>query len=318
MRSDQDHGSTTTNDSEVDTEENQHPDDDKAAPFSDSVKSHIYEDSVKMVTKFSSLRIQTELYLDSITVKVTTLVTCIMDLESITYPNQKTVFTELRVLNDVSDVFAFLVDTKLVSFLQYNIIEHIIVSFCSENEGLTEMLKDYKDDFNKYVKRRICESSLFEERNLIEFDGSSATSPMLVMVTDHTWNKFIPLMTAMNFRKYVVEIFGIKEFNLNLKSVDAKCLRFYFEVPSCFHELVFPLTSEQEECLWKYGIAKIQYGQVTLDIGIDFVVHSIVEKKNGMVIIFIAYSVLVIAPLGGMLLVYRPETQGSINQQHCD
>ena len=277
MRSDHDHGSTTTNESEVDTEENQHPDDDKAAPFSDSVKSQIYEDSVKMVTKFSSLRIQTEDYLDSKAVKVKRLVTCIVDLESITYPDQNTVLTELRVLNDVSDVFAFLVDRKLVSFLQYKIIEHIIESFCSENERLTTMLKDYKDDFNKYVKRRVCESSLFEERKLIEFDGSSAASPMLVMVTDHSWDKFIPLMTAMNFRRYVVEIFGIKEFNLNLKSVDAKCLRFYFEVPSCFHELVFPLTPEQEECLWKYGIAKIQYGQVTLEnTGIDFVVLSII------------------------------------------
>ena len=276
MRSDQDHGSTTTNESEVDTEENQHPDDDKAAPFSDSVKSQVREDSVKMVTKFSSLRIQTERYLDSIAVKVTALVTCIVDLESITYPDQNTVLTELRALNDVSDVFAFLVDRKLVSFLQYNIIEHIIVNFCSENEELAKMLKDYKLDFNNYVKRCICESSLFEERKLIEFDGKSDSRPMLVLVTDHSWDKFKPLMTAMNFRKYVVEIFGIKEFHLDLKSIDAKCLRFYFEVPSCFHELVFPLTPEQEECLWKYGITKIQYGQVTLDIGIDFVVLSIV------------------------------------------
>ena len=221
IRSDQDHGSITTNDSEVYTEENRHPDDDKAAPLPDSVKSQIYEDSVKMVTKFSTLRIQTELYLDRIAVNVTTLVTFIMDLESITYPDQKTILTELRALNDVRDVFAFLVDRKLVSFLQYNIIEHIIVSFCSENEELTKMLKDYKFDFNKYVKRRICESSLFEERKLIQFDGSSATTPMLVMVTDHTWDKFIPLRTAMNFRKYVVEIFGIKEFHLGLKSIDA-------------------------------------------------------------------------------------------------
>ena len=276
MRSDQEHGSTTTNDSEVDTEENQHPDDDEAAPFSDSVKSQIFEDSVKIVEKFSFLTTQTELYLDSKPVRVKTLVTCIVGLESITYPDQKMVFTELRAQKDVSDVFAFLVDRKLVSFLQYNIIERIIVSFCSENEELTEMLKDYKDDFNKYVKRRICESSLFEEKKLIQFDGSSDSEPMLVMVTDHTWDKFKPLMTAMNFRKYVVEIFGIKEFHLDLKSIDAKCLRFYFEVPSCFHELVFPLTPEQEECLWKYGITKIQYGQVTLDIGIDFVVLSIV------------------------------------------
>ena len=226
---------------------------------------------MEIVTKFGSLTTQTELYLYSIAVEVTTLVTCIVSIESITYPDQKTILTELRNINDVSHVFAFLVDRKLVSFLQYNIIEHIIVNFCSAKLELTTMLKDYKNDFNKYVKRRICESSLFEEKKWIEFDGSSDTRPMLVMVTDHSWDKFKPLITAMNFRKYVVEIFGIKEFHLDLKSIDAKCLRFYFEVPSCFHELVFPLTSEQEECLWKYGIAKIQYGNLTL--GMYFVVH---------------------------------------------
>ena len=166
MQSDQEHGSTTNIDSEVDAdqEENQHPDDDKAAPFSVSVKSQIFEDSVKIVEKFSLLTTQTELYLDSKPVGVKTLVTCIVGLESITYPDQKMVFTELRAQKDVSDVFAILVDKKLVSFLQYNIIERIIVSFCSENEELTKILTDYKDDFNKYVKRRICESSLFEER----------------------------------------------------------------------------------------------------------------------------------------------------------
>ena len=225
-----------------------------------------------MITEFNSLRTQTELYLVDKPVNIKTLVTCIVGLESQTYPDQKTVLAELRALNDVSDVFAFLVDENLVSFLQYNIIEQIIENFCSENAKLSKMLNEYKAHFNDYVKRRICESSLFEEKKLIEFEGKSDSEPMLVMVTDHTWDKFKPLMTAMNFRKYVVEIFGIKEFHLNLKSIDAKCLRFYFEVPSCFHELVFPLTPEQEECLWKYGITKIQYGQLTLEnTGIDFV-----------------------------------------------
>ena len=90
--------------------------------------------------------------------------TCIVGLESITYPDQKMVLPELRALNDVSDVFAFLVDKKLVSFLQYSIIEHVIVTLCYGNKGLTKMLTDYKVDFNKYVKRRICESCLFEEK----------------------------------------------------------------------------------------------------------------------------------------------------------
>ena len=272
MRSDQENGSTTTNDSEVDTEENQHPDDDKAAPFCDSVKSQIYEDSAEMVTKFNFLTLYTKQYLESTKVEVKTLLLCIRGLEPIIHPHQKTILKDLDDLNDVSGVFLFLVTRKLVSFLQYNIIEQIIAFFCLKNQELTEMLKEYKIDFNKYVKRRICDSSLFEERKWIEFDGSSAASPMLVMATDHSWDKFKPFMTAMNFRKYVVEIFGIKEFYLDLKSIDANCLRFYFEVPNCFHELVFPLTPEQEECLWKYGIAKIQYGQVTLEnTGIDFV-----------------------------------------------
>ena len=51
--------------------------------------------------------------------------TCIVGLEPIT--NQKTVMTELWAQNDVSDVFAFLVRRKLVTFLQYSIIEHVIV-----------------------------------------------------------------------------------------------------------------------------------------------------------------------------------------------
>ena len=277
MRSDQENGSTTTNDSEVDAdqEENQHPDDDTAAPFSDQVRSRIHKDSVKICKKFDVLTTQTELYLCKEKVEVTTLVTCIVGLESVTFPDQKTVLAELRALNDVTHVFAFLVDRKLVSFLQYDIIEQIIVSFCSENAKLSKMLNDYKAHFNDYVKRRICESSLFEERKWIEFDGKSDSKPMLVMATDHTWDKFKSLMTAMNFREHVGEIFGIEEFHLDLKSIDAKCLRFYFEVPSCFHELVFPLTPEQEECLWKYGIVKIQYGQVTLDIGMDCGVRSI-------------------------------------------
>ena len=284
MQSDQEQGNTNDNEMDADQEESQHTDYDKPAPFSDSVRSQIFEDSVKIVKKFSFLTTQTELYLDSKPVKVETLVTCIVCLESITYPDQKMELTELRALNDVSGVFAFLVDKKLVSFLQYSIIEHVIVTFCSENKRLTNMLTDYKVDFNKYVKRRICESSLFEEKKLIQFDGKSDSEPMLVMVTDHSWDKFKTLMTAMNFRKYVVEIFGIKEFHLNLKSIDAKCLRFYFEVPSYFHELVFPLTPEQEECLWKYGIAKIQYGNLTLEnIGIDFVVQSIVLQTTTIV-----------------------------------
>ena len=197
---------------------------------------------------------------------------------------KKRLNSELWDQNDVSDVFAFLVRRKLVSFLQYDIIEQIIVNFCSENENLSKMLKDYKVNFNMYVKRRICESSLFEEKKLIQFDGKSDSEPMLVMVTDHSWDKFKTLMTAMNFRKYVVEIFGINEFHLDLKSIDAKCLRFYFEVPSYFREFVFPLTPEQEECLWKYGIEKIQYGNLTLENrGINFVVRSIVLQTTTIV-----------------------------------
>ena len=237
MQSDQEQGNTNDNEMDADQEETQHPDYDKPAPFSDSVRSQIFEDSVKIVKKFSFLTTQTELYLDSKPVKVITLVTCIVGLESITYPDQKMVLTELRALNDVSDVFAFLVDKKLVSFLQYSIIEHVIVTFCSENKALTKMLTDYKFDFNKYVKRRICESSLFEEKKLIQFDGKSDSEPMLVMITDHSWDKFKPLMTAMNFRKYVVEESMI--FILISKALMPSAYGFTLKFQAAFMSLCF-------------------------------------------------------------------------------
>ena len=51
MQSDQEQGNTNDNEMDADQEESQHPDYGKPAPFSDSVRSQIFEDSVKIVKK---------------------------------------------------------------------------------------------------------------------------------------------------------------------------------------------------------------------------------------------------------------------------
>ena len=55
IQSDQDRGNTNDNEMDADQEETQHTDDDKPSPFSDSVQSQIFEDSVKIVKKFCFL-----------------------------------------------------------------------------------------------------------------------------------------------------------------------------------------------------------------------------------------------------------------------
>ena len=60
------------------------------------------------------------------------------------------------------------------------------------------------------------------------------------------------------------QIFGIQEFYLDLESIDTKCLKLNFVVPSCMEDLVFPLTSEQEEKLREYGIAAVYFGKYTI------------------------------------------------------
>ena len=216
--------------------------------------SRLYSDSVDIVKHFSRLRTGTELYLQKKDTSVEVLVTCVMDLDPITYPGQKSPLNELRGAKSISGVFRILVDMKIISFLQFSIVENIITSLCKENVELTDELAAYKAHFSRYIQARVFENYLFQDT---ELKSSSSMTPHLVIVTDETWDKHKTFVNVHELKMHVVKILGIQEFYLNLKSISANCLKLKYAVPSFMKELVFPLTPEQEDKLREYGITEL-------------------------------------------------------------
>ena len=241
-------------------------------PHREMLRCQLYGDSSDIVKHFGNLRVRTELYLLKKDTSVKSLVTCVMDLDPITYPGQPSPLNELKSAESISDVFQFLVGMKMISFLQYSIVEHIIVGLCTESDELNEALQKYKDHFSRYVKVRVCESYLFQKGEMKVFDekNPSCSTPHLIIVTDKTWSQYIPFLNTLDLRRHVVQIFGIQEFLLDLESIDTNCLKLSYVVPSCMEDLVFPLTPEQEEKLREYGISEVYFGQY----------HYIMEKKS--------------------------------------
>ena len=223
-----------------------------AEPHKEMLLSRLYSESVDIVKHFSRLRTGTELYLQKKDTGVEVLVTCVMDLDPITYPGQKSPLNELRSAKSISGVFRILVDMKIISFLQFSIVENIITSLCKENVELTDELKEYKAHFSRYIQARVFESYLFQEREL-----KASMTPHLVIITDETWDKHKKFVNIHELKTHVVKILGIQEFYLNLKSISANCLKLKYAVPTCMKELVFPLTPEQEAKLREYCVTEL-------------------------------------------------------------
>ena len=241
-------------------------------PHKEMLRCQLYGASSDIVEHFGILTTRTESYLLDKNTSVERLVTCVMRLEPIIYTGQPSPLNKLNTAQSISGVFRILMDMKIISFLQYKIVEHIIVGLCTESDELKEALEKYKEHFSRYVKMRVCESYLFQRGEIKAFDekNPSSSTPHLIIVTDKTWSQYIPFLNTLDLRRHVVQIFGIQEFYLDLESIDTHCLKLNYVVPSCMEVLVFPLTHEQEEKLREYGIAEVYFGKY----------HYIMEKEG--------------------------------------
>jgi len=88
-----------------------------AEPHKQMLKSRLYRDSIEIVKHFGRLRTGTELYLQKKDTNVEVLVTCVMDLDPITYPGQPSPLNELRHAWSISGVFRILVDMITLAHL---------------------------------------------------------------------------------------------------------------------------------------------------------------------------------------------------------
>ena len=162
----------------------------------------------------------------------------------------------------VFDVFFILEKQFFITFYKFTILESIIKNLCVDNDKrLRRQLDEYKGQFKIYIRRRVCESSLYYGA---EFNPGDTCAPKegcnLVLITDKSWNPEATLTAVLDLERDIAAIFGIQDFVLGLKRIEQNCLRLYHIIPTCVEHVVLSIKHEQVVKLISCGIAEIYCG----------------------------------------------------------
>ena len=162
----------------------------------------------------------------------------------------------------VFDVFFTLEKQFFITFYKFSILESIIKNLCIDNDRrLKIQLDEYKEQFKIYIRRRVCESSLYYGG---EFNPGDTCAPKegcnLVLITDKSWNPKAALTAVLDLERDIASIFGIRDFVLGLKRIEENCLRLYHIIPTCVEHVILSIKQEQVVKLMSLGIAEIYCG----------------------------------------------------------
>ena len=223
-----------------------------------------------MAARFSTLANRTEDFLIDNNISVERLVSCISPSRDDTNKSVPLIADQLDTAHSVSRVFIILKRKGLISFINYKIMVPIINDLC-KSEELTEELKTYEAHFREYVKRRVCETSVYKSGKFQLGEKSRlAEGDELLIITDHSWSAERSFQELLDLEAIVADIIEIKEFGLCLQRVEPKCLRLHYYLSHGVGMVVFPLTHEQKDKLSRCGIAEVHYKEY----------HYVFEKRK--------------------------------------
>ena len=152
---------------------------------------------------------------------------------------------------DTDDVIGVI--RKYSSFFDFKLVEYMIN--CSGTENDKKRFHLYEHRFLTYLSHRICECSKL-----------SVQSPH--------GDDYVELMIKLDSRYESKQLSSIKELEvrlsqtlivntclLNLCSIERGCIKLIFQIPFFVQEMVFPLSTVQENSLTEMGIIQLTCGQ---------------------------------------------------------
>ena len=221
------------------------------------LERQLYEDSGKLNHHFCLLLAKTQSYLlKNCTCK--SLVASILSTKHIRTTFKDSSLNELKSATTTDDVICVLVEKNLLSFLHYELIEGIVTSCCNQSDEIKDLLKNYMKKFDNYIKRRVCETSLFYDGKFKVFTGSDSKEIVeLVIITDENWDKYTPFLSVKELEFIIANAFRCDEIFLTLQSIEPQCLKLRYALIRSLVDHIFPLTLEEWNKLRSYGVAEI-------------------------------------------------------------
>ena len=120
-------------------------------------------------------------------------------------------------------------------------------------------LKQYEEARTSYCKNGIfeCPSSLFSKNKSQMQPSMSNRNLFCLIVSDDKIKDFKHLDV---FERHLCLELEIEHFNLVLCSIGEGCIELVYLLPSCVHELLFPLNTKQLQGLAMIGVTEISMG----------------------------------------------------------
>ena len=148
-------------------------------------------------------------------------------------------------LGSIDEMFQHL--SSYISFINYDVIEHIIESFKLDESKL----KQYKAELKEYCQRRVSECPYNKP--------CAPGNTTLYIKLDKSLNK-IRLLDIDLFRHKLSRILQVKSHILVFLKAEEGCTQLTFQIPSVNVDLVFPLSREQDESLKEERVMKLICG----------------------------------------------------------
>ena len=159
----------------------------------------------------------------------------------------KTYESVLESIQDIERVKKVIEENS--SFFDFRSLEYMI-----ENIGLDsdkKRLEKYKEEFERYVKRRIFECPP---------EGRPAMSPNSIELFVKLESDFETLVELKQFQCQLSFVLDVSVHVLRLSSVKDGCIEIIFFIPTFVRETTFPLLVEQEAMLMELGVIKLSCG----------------------------------------------------------
>ena len=225
----------------------------------DILELKIHKDSQQLMDQYATLRSRTEHHLDHIQCGVKKLLVCVMDVRHVKRLSKLSPLVELRNATSISGVFLELILLNLMSFLQFSILRRIVRDLCYDSIELQDRLKAYEENFNRYLKRRVCETHIYQEGRFEVFTGCGSDKKVeLLIITDENWDDNSQFLRVSDIKEIVADILDIDNFSLELLSIETQCLRLHYSISILIAQAVFPLTDEEWKKLSQHSIIKMQ------------------------------------------------------------
>ena len=154
---------------------------------------------------------------------------------------------------------AFRILRSYGSFFDYYVLKHIVESHLCTNGDRSELQRYEK------MRENYCRRSVFECPSVINTTQRANLRSFVIKADESVFDSYE--MEALNvFRVNVAIVFGLEGHTLLLHTVEKGCLQLTFQIPHFVEDILFPITTKQQQTLRNLGVARITCGDHDIDL----------------------------------------------------